>query len=97
MSAEPATDELRPAEDRSRYAGVLRFYELAKHQEWLGRGASWDVLPPSSVGNGSAERPGCRAARSSRISATGSQWTTASTTAPAWHTSVCCSKARTRR
>ena len=35
MSAEPATDEAVPAEDRSRYAGVLRFYELAKHQEWL--------------------------------------------------------------
>ena len=35
MSAEPATDEEVPAEDRSRYAGVLRFYELAKRQEWL--------------------------------------------------------------
>ena len=56
MSAEPATDELRPAEDRSRYAGVLRFYELAKHQEWLVRDVPWDVLPPIPEGKGSPER-----------------------------------------
>src|SRR5436853_2702819 len=56
MSAEPATDELRPAEDRSRYAGVLRFYELAKHQEWLVRDVPWSELPPIPEGKGSPQR-----------------------------------------
>src|SRR5438046_37984 len=56
MSAEPATDEAVPAEDRSRYAGVLRFYELAKHQEWLVRDVPWHVLPPIPEGKGSPER-----------------------------------------
>jgi hypothetical protein len=56
MSAEPATAEEIPAEDRSRYAGVLRFYELAKHQEWLVRDVPWDELPPIPEGKGSPER-----------------------------------------
>jgi len=55
MSAEPATDEEVPAEDRSRYAGVLRFYELAKRQEWLLQGRPGGeplqliMLTPSAV------------------------------------------------
>jgi hypothetical protein len=56
MSAEPATDEEVPAEDRSRYAGVLRFYELAKRQEWLVRDVPWDELPPIPEGKGSPQR-----------------------------------------
>ena len=56
MSAEPATDEERPAEDRSRYEGVLRFYELAKHQEWAVRDVPWGELPPIPEGRGSPER-----------------------------------------
>src|SRR5205823_7373222 len=56
MSAEPATDELHPAEDRSRYAGVLRFYELAKHQEWLVRDVPWGQISPIPEGKGSPER-----------------------------------------
>src|SRR5881392_2267457 len=56
MSAEPATDEAVPAEDRSRYAGVLRFYELAKHQEWLVRDVPWGQLPPAPEGKGTPER-----------------------------------------
>src|SRR5213076_1573310 len=56
MSAEPATDEAVPAEDRSRYAGVLRFYELAKHQEWLVKDVPWSELPPIPEGKGSPER-----------------------------------------
>src|SRR4051812_49837645 len=56
MSAEPATDEEAPAEDRTRYAGVLRFYELAKHQEWLVKDVPWGELPPIPEGKGSPER-----------------------------------------
>src|SRR5438034_10311666 len=56
MSAEPATDEEGPAEDRGRYAGGLRFYELAKHQEWLVKDVPWNELPPIPEGKGSPER-----------------------------------------
>ena len=35
MSAEPSDGEPPVVEDRSAYAGVLRFYDLAKHQEWI--------------------------------------------------------------
>src|ERR671924_1898721 len=31
---------------RDEYAGVLRFYELAKRQEWQTRDLPWDELPP---------------------------------------------------
>ncbi|HEY4411362.1 MAG TPA: hypothetical protein VGN06_00065, partial [Gaiellaceae bacterium] len=53
MSAEAVVAE---GEDRSEYAGVLRFYELAKHQEWQVREVSWGELPPVPEGKGSAER-----------------------------------------
>ena len=43
-------------EDRSAYAGVLRFYDLAKHQEWAVRDVPWDDLPPVPEGKGSPER-----------------------------------------
>src|ERR671937_2234026 len=43
-------------EDRTRYAGVLRFYELAKHQEWLVRDLPWGRLPPVPEGEGSPQR-----------------------------------------
>ena len=56
MSAEPVAADEPPAEDRSRYAGVLRFYELAKHQEWLVRDVPWSDLPPVPEGKGSPER-----------------------------------------
>src|SRR5205085_2622255 len=55
MSAEPLTQQA-PEEDRSRYAGVLRFYELAKHAEWQVRDLPWGELPPVPEGKGSAER-----------------------------------------
>src|SRR2546421_4457255 len=51
MSAEPI-----PTDDRSRYAGVLRFYELAKHQEWMVRDVPWSELPLIPEGKGSPER-----------------------------------------
>jgi hypothetical protein len=37
-------------------AGVLRFYELAKRQEWQVRGLPWGGLPPIPEGRGSPQR-----------------------------------------
>src|SRR2546421_12086621 len=51
MSAEPI-----PTDDRSRYAGVLRFYELAKHQEWQVKDVPWGDIPPIPEGKGSPQR-----------------------------------------
>jgi 1,2-phenylacetyl-CoA epoxidase catalytic subunit len=42
--------------DRSEYAGVVRFYELAKRQEWQVRDLPWSKLPPIPEGKGSPER-----------------------------------------
>jgi len=53
MSAEAVIEE---GEDRSAYAGVLRFYELAKHQEWAVRDVPWNDLPPAPEGKGTPER-----------------------------------------
>ena len=55
MSAEPALEE-DTAEDRSRYAGVLRFYDLAKHQEWQVKDVPWGEIAPIPEGKGSPER-----------------------------------------
>ena len=43
-------------EDRSDFAGVLRFYELAKRQEWQVRDLPWSERPPIPEGKGSAGR-----------------------------------------
>ncbi len=54
-----ATEELieqKPAEGREAYAGVLRFYELAKRQEWQVRDLPWGELPPIPEGKGSPQR-----------------------------------------
>jgi hypothetical protein len=56
MSAERAEAIVEPVDDRSEYAGVLRFYNLAKHQEWAVRDVPWGDLPPVPEGKGSAER-----------------------------------------
>jgi 1,2-phenylacetyl-CoA epoxidase catalytic subunit len=53
VSAEPLVEQ---GEDRSRYAGVLRFYHLAKHAEWQVRDVPWGDLPPVPEGKGSPER-----------------------------------------
>src|SRR5438445_13747366 len=53
VSAEPVVDE---GEDRSEYAGVLRFYELAKHQEWAVDDVPWGELSPVPEGKGSPQR-----------------------------------------
>ena len=52
------TDQVidRETKDREAFAGVLRFYELAKRQEWQVRDLSWRDLPPIPEGRGSAER-----------------------------------------
>jgi hypothetical protein len=43
-------------ERREAFAGVLRFYELAKRQEWQVRDLPWGELPPIPEGKGSPER-----------------------------------------
>jgi 1,2-phenylacetyl-CoA epoxidase catalytic subunit len=42
--------------ERDAYAGVLRFYELAKKQEWQVRDLPWNELPPIPEGKGSPQR-----------------------------------------
>src|SRR5438034_7472108 len=44
------------AGEREQYAGVLRFYELAKRQEWQVRDLPWRELPPIPEGRGSPQR-----------------------------------------
>src|SRR5438552_14218957 len=43
-------------EGRDAFAGVLRFYELAKRQEWQVRDLPWGELPPIPEGKGSPQR-----------------------------------------
>src|SRR3954453_20849626 len=38
------------------FAGVLRFYDLAKRQEWQVRDLPWNELPPIPEGKGTPER-----------------------------------------
>jgi hypothetical protein len=54
-----ATDQLmeQPStEGREGFAGVLRFYELAKRQEWQVRDLPWNDLPPIPEGKGTPQR-----------------------------------------
>jgi 1,2-phenylacetyl-CoA epoxidase catalytic subunit len=53
-----ATQEVveQTAGDRSAYAGVLRFYELAKKQEWQVRDLPWGEIPPIPEGRGTPQR-----------------------------------------
>src|SRR2546428_11897847 len=41
---------------RHGYGGVVRFYGLAKRQEWQVRGLPWGELPPIPEGKGTPER-----------------------------------------
>jgi hypothetical protein len=43
-------------EGREAFAGVLRFYELAKRQEWQVRDLPWEELPPIPEGKGTPQR-----------------------------------------
>src|SRR5436853_3046544 len=54
MATEPLTEETSAGRDA--YAGVLRFYELAKRAEWQVRDLPWGELPPVPEGKGSAPR-----------------------------------------
>ena len=45
-----------PAGEPSRFAGVLRFYELAKHQEWQVKDVPWGEIAPIPEGKGSPQR-----------------------------------------
>jgi 1,2-phenylacetyl-CoA epoxidase catalytic subunit len=49
-----APREEAPREER--YAGVLRYYQLAKHQEWQTGDLPWGERPPIPEGRGSPER-----------------------------------------
>src|SRR6266496_1922209 len=54
MATEPLTEER--ADGREAYAGLLRFYELAKRQEWQVRDLPWGQIPPIPEGKGTPER-----------------------------------------
>jgi hypothetical protein len=56
MSAEPLTEEQEPGEDRSAYEGVLRFYHLAKRQEWMLGDLPWGEIAPVPEGRGTPQR-----------------------------------------
>src|SRR6266705_3041798 len=53
-----ATDQVidRDATAREAFAGVMRFYELAKRQEWQVRDLPWGEVPPIPEGKGSPQR-----------------------------------------
>src|SRR5205809_833463 len=53
MSSEAVVEE---AEAQNEYAGVLRFYELAKRAEWQVRDVPWGEIPPIPEGKGAAQR-----------------------------------------
>src|SRR5256714_9216878 len=54
MATEQVIDQDREAHEA--FAGVLRFYELAKRQEWQVRDLPWGEQPPIPEGKGSPER-----------------------------------------
>src|SRR3954466_13057199 len=45
-----------PTEGREAFTGVLRFYELAKRQEWQVKDLPWGELPPIPEGKGTPQR-----------------------------------------
>jgi hypothetical protein len=51
-----ATEAVQEESGREAYAGVMRFYELAKRQEWQVRDLPWGELPPIPEGKGTPER-----------------------------------------
>ncbi len=52
------TEELKVEEqmEREAYAGVLRFYELAKKQEWQVKDLPWGEIPPIPESKGAAQK-----------------------------------------
>src|SRR3954471_14598903 len=53
-------EQQEPSPDGQRYAGVLRYYELAKRQEWQTDDLPWGDVPPVPEGRGSPPRRGGR-------------------------------------
>ena len=53
-----ATTDIKVEEqmEREAYAGVLRFYELAKKQEWQVRDLPWGEIPPIPESKGAAQK-----------------------------------------
>jgi hypothetical protein len=45
-----------PTEGREAFTGVLRFYDLAKRQEWQVKDLPWGELPPIPEGKGTPQR-----------------------------------------
>ena len=45
-----------PTEGREAFGGVLRFYDLAKRQEWQVKDLPWGELPPIPEGKGTSQR-----------------------------------------
>src|SRR5438105_1195174 len=54
MATEPVVEQQH--EDPTAYAGVLRFYELAKRAEWQVRDLPWGEIPPIPETKGRAEK-----------------------------------------
>jgi hypothetical protein len=54
MATEQLIEEQRF--EQREFAGVLRFYELAKRQEWQVRDLPWNERPPIPEGKGTPER-----------------------------------------
>src|SRR2546427_12952320 len=54
MATEGVVEEKRG--ERGEYAGFLRFYELARPQEWKVRALPWGEVPPIPEGKGSPQR-----------------------------------------
>src|SRR6266542_3768648 len=46
----------KTTDDRSAYAGVLRYYELAKRAEWQVRDLPWGDIPPIPEYKGSPQK-----------------------------------------
>jgi hypothetical protein len=56
METQEATVPAQAAEERSAYAGVLRYYELAKKAEWQVRDLPWGEKPPIPEYKGSPQK-----------------------------------------
>src|SRR5215207_1020000 len=56
MDPQHATLPEQGDDDRSAYAGVLRYYELAKKAEWQVSDLPWGEQPPIPEYRGSAEK-----------------------------------------
>src|SRR5215208_8166365 len=56
METQHAPAPAEASEDRSAYAGVLRYYQLAKKAEWQVRDMPWGEQPPISEYQGSPQK-----------------------------------------